>query len=74
MNRAFAFVPLAVFLVMAGYFAFGLRENPNEIPSQLIDEPLPEFSLPAPRLTPTLRPTPSSGDCKPIQAHPWART
>ena len=45
--RLLAFLPLAVFLVMAGYFALGLREDPSEIPSQLIDEPLPEFDLPA---------------------------
>ena len=47
MNRAFAFLPLAAFLAMAVYFWMGLRQDPNAIPSQLINEPTPAFSLPA---------------------------
>ena len=46
MNRLFLFLPLALFAVMAAYFALGLRENPGEIPSQLIDRELPVFDLP----------------------------
>ncbi len=46
MSRYLAFLPLAVFAALAVYFALGLREDPSEIPSQLIDEPLPEFDLP----------------------------
>jgi len=45
MGRLLPFLPLVLFAVMAVYFAMGLRENPNEIPSQLIDQELPEFVL-----------------------------
>ena len=39
-------VPLAVFIVMLGFLAFGLRLNPREIPSPLVGKPAPVFSLP----------------------------
>lgn len=39
-------VPVAVFVVIAGFFAYGLTLNPNEIPSVLIGKPVPEFALP----------------------------
>ena len=45
MNRVFLFLPLAIFAVMLVYFALGLREDPSEIPSQMIDRALPEFEL-----------------------------
>tara|TARA_R110002096_G_scaffold248169_5_gene440633 strand:+ start:519 stop:1055 length:537 start_codon:yes stop_codon:yes gene_type:complete len=45
MGRWFAFIPLIVFGVMAAYFGLGLREDPSQIPSQLINEPLPAFDL-----------------------------
>jgi cytochrome c biogenesis protein CcmG/thiol:disulfide interchange protein DsbE len=45
MRRFTGFLPLVLFGVMAIYFALGLREDPSEIPSQLIDQPLPEFAL-----------------------------
>ncbi|WP_291844131.1 DsbE family thiol:disulfide interchange protein [Maricaulis sp.] len=45
MNRAFLFLPLAIFIVMGVYFALGLREDPSAIPSQMIDRPLPAFDL-----------------------------
>lgn len=38
--------PVAVFIVVAGFFAYGLTLNPSEIPSVLIGKPVPEFSLP----------------------------
>jgi cytochrome c biogenesis protein CcmG/thiol:disulfide interchange protein DsbE len=44
-NRFLSFLPLAFFLLLTVYFALGLREDPSEIPSQLIDEPLPSFDL-----------------------------
>lgn len=47
MNRAFLFLPLAVFVVMGVYFALGLREDPSSIPSRMIDRPLPAFDLAA---------------------------
>jgi cytochrome c biogenesis protein CcmG/thiol:disulfide interchange protein DsbE len=40
------FIPLAGFLVMIGFLAVGLRLNPREVPSPLIDRPVPAFSLP----------------------------
>jgi cytochrome c biogenesis protein CcmG/thiol:disulfide interchange protein DsbE len=40
------FIPLAGFLVMVGFLAVGLRLNPREVPSPLIDRPVPAFSLP----------------------------
>ena len=46
MKRVFLFLPLVFFVVMALYFGLGLREDPSEIPSQLIDRELPEFDLP----------------------------
>lgn len=38
-------VPLALFIVLAGFLAVGLRLNPKEIPSPLIDKPAPAFAL-----------------------------
>jgi cytochrome c biogenesis protein CcmG/thiol:disulfide interchange protein DsbE len=39
-------VPLVIFLVLAGFLAVGLRRDPREVPSPLIDKPAPEFALP----------------------------
>jgi cytochrome c biogenesis protein CcmG/thiol:disulfide interchange protein DsbE len=39
-------LPLAVFLVMAGFLAVGLNRDPREVPSPLIDKPAPAFNLP----------------------------
>lgn len=41
------YVPLAVFAVLAVFFAIGLTMNPRNIPSPLIGQPVPEFALPA---------------------------
>ncbi len=38
--------PLALFAVVAGYFAVGLTRDPGTLPSALIDKPAPEFTLP----------------------------
>lgn len=46
MKRVLFLVPLAVFAVLAAYFAVGLTKDPKRIPSALIDKPAPEFSLP----------------------------
>lgn len=46
MRRLFYLLPLAIFLVLAGYFWIGLGKDPHEIPSVLIDQPVPDFSLP----------------------------
>lgn len=39
-------LPLLVFLGISIYFAFGLGKDPREIPSALIDKPVPQFELP----------------------------
>jgi cytochrome c biogenesis protein CcmG/thiol:disulfide interchange protein DsbE len=39
-------LPLAVFLVLVGFLAAGLRLNPREVPSPLIGKPAPSFKLP----------------------------
>jgi cytochrome c biogenesis protein CcmG/thiol:disulfide interchange protein DsbE len=39
-------LPLALFLVLAGFLAVGLQRDPREVPSPLIDKPAPAFSAP----------------------------
>lgn len=41
------YVPLAVFAVLAVFFAIGLTMNPRIIPSPLVGKAVPEFDLPA---------------------------
>ena len=43
--KSVALTPLAVFLVLSVFFAIGLTKDPNELPSNLIDKPMPEFQL-----------------------------
>jgi len=38
--------PLGIFLVMLVFLAVGLRLDPREVPSPLIDKPAPPFDLP----------------------------
>jgi cytochrome c biogenesis protein CcmG/thiol:disulfide interchange protein DsbE len=38
-------IPLALFLVLAGFFAVGLTRDPRVVPSPLIDKPAPAFKL-----------------------------
>ena len=40
------FLPLGIFLVLAVFLAVGLRLNPREVPSPLIDKAAPAFRLP----------------------------
>lgn len=47
MNRLTLFIPLAIFLSMAGLLYVGLSLDPNDLPSALIDKPVPEFELPS---------------------------
>ena len=49
MKRLFAVVPLAVAVVLGGFFLWGLNpeRDPSEIPSVLISQPAPEFDLPS---------------------------
>ena len=39
-------VPLGVFLVLAAILAVGLTLNPREVPSPLVNKPIPVFQLP----------------------------
>lgn len=41
------FIPLILFAVMAVFLFRGLSLDPQELPSALLDRPLPQFSLPA---------------------------
>jgi cytochrome c biogenesis protein CcmG/thiol:disulfide interchange protein DsbE len=38
-------IPLAVFLLLVGFFAAGLMRDPREVPSPLIGKPAPLFTL-----------------------------
>lgn len=40
------FLPLLIFAVLAAFLFRGLSLDPKALPSALIDQPLPEFSLP----------------------------
>ena len=40
-------LPLGVFLVLVGFLAVGLRLNPREVPSPLINKSAPPFELPS---------------------------
>lgn len=39
-------IPLAVFLVIVGFLAVGLKIDPKRVPSPLIGKPAPHFELP----------------------------
>ena len=39
-------LPLIVFAVLLGFLAVGLKLDPREVPSPLIDKPAPPFKLP----------------------------
>ncbi len=47
-RRALYMLPVVLFLVLAGYFAYALRPNhdPHELPSAMIDKEAPAFILP----------------------------
>jgi cytochrome c biogenesis protein CcmG/thiol:disulfide interchange protein DsbE len=46
MSRLKLFIPLMVFILLAGFFWRGLSIDPQAMPSALIDKSFPEFSLP----------------------------
>ncbi len=46
MKRLLFVLPLVLFAVLAAYFYAGLQRDPSEIPSALIDRPVPAFELP----------------------------
>ena len=39
-------LPLAIFVVVVGFLAVGLKLNPREVPSPLVGRSAPDFSLP----------------------------
>jgi len=39
-------LPVIAFMALVGFFAVGLTKDPKQLPSQLIDRPLPAFALP----------------------------
>jgi cytochrome c biogenesis protein CcmG/thiol:disulfide interchange protein DsbE len=39
-------LPLAIFLVLAGFLAVGLKLDPREVPSPLVGKPAPAFNAP----------------------------
>lgn len=45
-SRLKLFIPLFLFAVLAIFLFRGLELDPKEMPSALIDQPLPEFTLP----------------------------
>lgn len=45
-QRLFLFIPLVIFAVLAVLFWRGLSLNPNEMPSALLNKPVPAFELP----------------------------
>jgi cytochrome c biogenesis protein CcmG/thiol:disulfide interchange protein DsbE len=46
MKRILYLIPLALLIVLAGYFWAGLGRDPQIIPSVLIDTPVPDIDLP----------------------------
>jgi cytochrome c biogenesis protein CcmG/thiol:disulfide interchange protein DsbE len=40
-------IPLGLFVALAVFLAVGLKLDPREVPSPLIDKPAPEFALPS---------------------------
>jgi cytochrome c biogenesis protein CcmG/thiol:disulfide interchange protein DsbE len=46
LRRLLFLLPLALFVVLAGYFGLGLFRDPALLPSVLIDRPVPDFTLP----------------------------
>lgn len=44
-KRVKSLIPLAIFLVMAGFLYVGLFLNPRDVPSPLINKPVPQFEL-----------------------------
>lgn len=40
------FLPLALFIALVGFLLIGLRRDPHEVPSPLINQPAPAFQLP----------------------------
>ena len=46
-TRAKLFIPILVFITMAGLLWMGLGRDPNVVPSALVNRSVPEFALPS---------------------------
>ncbi len=46
MKRWLFVLPVVAFIALIAAFSFGLTQDPSKLPSQLIDKPLPGFTLP----------------------------
>lgn len=46
MNKVIRFLPLILVIALGGVLYRGLSLNPNEMPSALVGNPMPDFSLP----------------------------
>ena len=46
MKRLLFVLPVVAFIALVGVFGVGLTKDPAQLPSQLIDRPLPGFALP----------------------------
>ena len=64
MNRLVFIVPIIAFMALVGVFGIGLTKDPKELPSQLIDRPLPYFALPGIAAVPGGGPGLTSTDLK----------
>jgi len=47
MNRLALFLPLSLFAALTLVLMLGLDKDPTELPSALVDEPFPSFSMPS---------------------------
>lgn len=45
MKKAWVLIPLVLFIAMLAFLGAGLKLDPREVPSPLIDKPAPAFSL-----------------------------
>jgi len=45
MSRLKLFIPLIIFVLLGGLLYLGLQNDPSDLPSALLDKPLPEFQL-----------------------------
>lgn len=46
MRRLLFVLPVVVFAALAAWLGLGLRHDPRDLPSTLIDKPVPDFALP----------------------------
>lgn len=47
MKRIIAFIPLILLAIVGLFFAYGLTQDPRQLPAAMVDRPMPDFNLPA---------------------------